>query len=88
MLTGLAKMAQLDQPALNAMIDDIGVPALTSCVSIEAAQVNELSGWRAEVTLPQEHSHRTFDDIRRIIRDSGMQPAARGWPRMPFTGWP
>ena len=77
LLTGLARMAQLDQPALDAMVAEIGVPALTSCVSIEAAQVNNLSGWRAEVTLPQEHSHRTFDDIRRIIRASGMQPAAR-----------
>lgn len=77
LLTGLAKLANMGPPALSAMIEDIGVPALSNCVSIKAAEVNELSGWRAEVTLPLEHSHRSFDDIRRIIRASGLKPSAK-----------
>ncbi|MCH7859489.1 MAG: LarC family nickel insertion protein [Candidatus Marinimicrobia bacterium] len=77
LLTGLARLANMDPPALSAMVEDIGVPALNDCVRIIPAQVNELSGWRAEVTLPQEHSHRTFDDIRRIIRASRLTPPAK-----------
>ena len=77
LLTGFARLTDMDQPALDLMIHGIGLPPLNGCVAIKPAEVNQLSGWRAEVTLPLEHSHRSFDDIRRIIRASGLTPSAK-----------
>jgi uncharacterized protein (DUF111 family) len=76
-LTGLARLADLDDIALDALTDEIGLPGLAGSVRLERREVRNISGWGCRMTLREEHSHRSFKDIRELIEAGGMAPAAK-----------
>lgn len=84
LLTGLSRLAGVNGGELNALIDGIGLPALHDVVSVEPHNVNHISGWKATITLPHEHHHRTFADIEGIINASGMTRNAKQLARDTF----
>ena len=69
--------------AANALLTELlapiadGLPALAGCVAITRKEVGGIGGWRAEVTLPVAHEHRSLAHIRDIITASGLTPRAR-----------
>ncbi len=77
LVAGLALMAQVDQPALDAMVAALDLPDLTGSVTIEPVEVEGISGWRARVSLPDSHAHRSYADIREIIQSSSLTPQAK-----------
>ena len=76
MLSGLAMLAELDQPELDALLAELRLPALAGSLSLEERSVNAIGGWGARVTLPHEHAHRSMADIEKIIRASAMPERA------------
>lgn len=84
LLCGLAIMNGLHEgdsgkAELDALINELGVPALSGCVRIEPKSINEVGGWHAGVDLPHEHAHRTYRDIAEIIRSSVMREDAKNY---------
>lgn len=77
LVTGLVKLAGLSEEKLAVLVEQIGVPALRDTVSIEAHSVNNISGWKTTISLPPEHSHRTFTDIQQLIASSALTPRAK-----------
>ncbi|MCP5367686.1 MAG: LarC family nickel insertion protein [Hyphomicrobiales bacterium] len=74
LLAGLARMAAVETAELSSLATGLGLPA--GCVALAQRAVNGINGWTCRVTLPPEHAHRTFADIRRIIADGDLTPAA------------
>lgn len=85
MVAGLARMLGADQAALGGMIDSIGVPGLAGGLAVVPHSLNEVGGWRCEVALPHEHSHRTLKDIKSIIAQSSMTERAKELAANAFT---
>ena len=85
MVAGLARMLGADQPLLDEMIASIGVPGLAGSLAVMPHSLNEVGGWRCEVTLPHEHSHRTLADIKDIIAKSAMTDRAKELAAKAFT---
>lgn len=78
MVSGLAKLTQAGQADLDALIALLHLPALHSgCVRVQPHSVQHIGGWRAYITLPHEHAHRTLTDILLIIDESGMSSYAK-----------
>ncbi|UCH62586.1 MAG: LarC family nickel insertion protein [Fidelibacterota bacterium] len=77
LVAGLALMAQADRQALDAMVASLNLPDFSGSVLIEPVEVEGISGWRAQVSLPDSHDHRSYADIRKIIRASSLTPRAR-----------
>lgn len=77
LVTGLSRLAEVSDSELNALIDAIGVPALANSVHIAPHAVQHVSGWQAQVDLPDEHHHRTYKDIAEIIKNSALLPDAK-----------
>jgi uncharacterized protein (DUF111 family) len=77
MVAGLARMLDADQRLLDECIAAVGLPALAGGLALAPHSVNAVGGWRCRVTLPHEHSHRTFADIRAIIEASAMPEKAK-----------
>lgn len=76
-VTGLVKLAGLSSEELSILVEQIGVPALHDTVVIKAHSVNNISGWKMTISLPSEHSHRTFADIQKLIASSALTPRAK-----------
>ncbi len=85
LLTGLARMLNLDSAALESAVAEIGMPELAGCLSVEPRSVRSISGWGCRVTLPHVHEHRTLADILRIIETSSMAPGAKALAKETFT---
>jgi uncharacterized protein (DUF111 family) len=85
LVTGLARLAGLSGSELAAVVDSIGMPALSNVLTVEPWSVNAISGWRADISLTREHHHRSLADIRGIITASGMAPAAQQLANDTFT---
>jgi len=83
MLAGLARMADLATPELQAIAVSLGLPA--DCVSLERRAVNDVFGWGCRVSLPDSSTHRTFADIRGIIGASGLCPEGRQFAERTFA---
>jgi uncharacterized protein (DUF111 family) len=77
LLTGFARLAGLDEGDLNALVGCLGVNALRGCLRLDPVSVNHITGWRAAVRLPPEHTHRSYTDIRRLIQASGFTLRAK-----------
>lgn len=76
MLTGLARMAEVDKDELDALVEALHLP-VPARVTIIPRQVNHIAGWGAEVEVPHEHAHRSYADIRTLIEHSDLTPEAR-----------
>lgn len=85
LLTGLARLAGVSNAELSALVDQIGLPALTDCVTIEETHVEWITGFRARITLPHEHHHRTLKAICDIITASTLEAAAKALATKAFT---
>lgn len=77
LLTGLACLAGLDYVDLNKLLEHLDIDVLVGCLKLERTSVNHISGWKASVTLPPEHAHRSFADIRKLIQASSFTPRAK-----------
>lgn len=85
MLGGLAGLAGLSDADLDALVKELGVPALDGCLKVRPRSVNHIAGLGCEITLPEEHTHRTLADIAAIIAASGMPRTARDMSLAAFT---
>ncbi|MDO5538231.1 MAG: DUF111 family protein, partial [Desulfovibrionaceae bacterium] len=81
---GLSRLLDLDDQALNALAGGI-MPELAGCLSVGRAEVNAIGGWRAEVTLPHQHEHRTLADILVLLEKADISPRARELAGSTFT---
>lgn len=84
-LAGLALMLDLDDAGLDALVRDSGLPFAGGCLGLERRSVNSVAGWGARVTLPEEHAHRTWADIKGLIEGSGLSPGAAALAKKAFT---
>ncbi|MBV9508840.1 MAG: LarC family nickel insertion protein [Caulobacteraceae bacterium] len=85
LLTGLARLSETSDAELAALIDALGVPALTDAARIEPHTVNGISGWRARIELPHEHHHRTLRTILDLIAASALAEPAKALAARAFT---
>lgn len=85
MLAGLSSMAELTQKELDALTEELKLPALARCLTIEPRSVNHIAGIGCRIELPHEHAHRTLADIRQIIDDSLMPAEAKELSLKAFT---
>jgi pyridinium-3,5-bisthiocarboxylic acid mononucleotide nickel chelatase len=76
-VTGLARLAGLDNNALQTIIAEIGIPELANSLELREIKLAGISGWNGIVKLPSEHHHRTFDDIKIIITNSKLASHAK-----------
>ncbi len=83
-LTGLARMLELDNDALNALAGRI-MPELAGCVRIRRAEVNAVGGWRADIDLPRQHEHRTLADVLHLLEHADITDKARAAASLAFT---
>lgn len=77
LVAGLARLAGLPNAELGDVVDSIGLPALHDVLTVEPWSVNAISGWRAKISLPREHHHRSLATIEQIVTASSMAPAAK-----------
>lgn len=78
MAAGLAGLLGADQQLLDSLVAAIGIPELApGSFAVAPHMVNEVSGLIGRVSLPHEHAHRTFKDIRAIIRASTLEDPAK-----------
>ncbi len=85
LLTGLSRLADVSADELNDIVASIGLPALEGVLSVEPCSINAIAGWRAVISLPGEHHHRSLAAIEAIIADSDLEPAARALAVDTFT---
>ncbi len=83
-LTGLARLLDLDSQTLNTLAAGI-MPELTDSLDLHPAQINAIGGWRTEVRLPHQHAHRTLVDILALLENADITPAAREAASRAFT---
>lgn len=76
LLAGLARMGDVTQSELNAMVRAVGLQALEGCVRLEERSVHHVSGYGCVVDLPHEHAHRDLTAIRDILQAGSMPDAA------------
>lgn len=77
LLTGLARMGEVTQAELDALVLATGVDALAGSVRLEERSVNHVAGFGCVVDLPHEHAHRDLATICGILRESTMTEAAK-----------
>ena len=77
LLAGLASLLGSSKTALDKHIESLGIPSLNNCLRIEKASVNEVAGWQAKISLPHEHAHRSFSDIKSLIEKSALSANAK-----------
>jgi uncharacterized protein (DUF111 family) len=85
LLTGLSRLADVSADELNGIVASIGVPALEGVVEVEACSINAIAGWRARISLPREHHHRSLAVIEQIIANSELEAAAKALAVDTFT---
>lgn len=85
MLAGLASLAGLTNAELNALVEELHLPALKDCLNLEARAINHIAGVGCQVNLPHEHAHRTLTDIIQIIETSDMPQNAKTLAKQSFT---
>lgn len=85
LLTGLARLANVSNAELSAIVDSIGVAALHDCITIEPHHVNWITGHRARINLAHEHHHRTPAIIYDIIAGSALSEPAKDLARRAFA---
>jgi len=84
LLTGLAVLSNLNQNDLLESLESIGLPDLKACLQIQNVSVNQISGWRSYVSLPEEAVHRTFSNIKHLIEKSKMTAKAKSFAQSAF----
>ncbi|SDF76083.1 nickel insertion protein [Desulfovibrio legallii] len=85
LLSGLAALLGLDAPALDALTEELRLPALRGVLRLEARQVNGIAGVGCRIQLPHEHSHRSLADILALLDASALPAAAADLARQAFT---
>jgi uncharacterized protein (DUF111 family) len=84
-LSGLAKLAELEDAELNKLIAELKIPALENCLSIETRSINAVNGWICKITLPHEHAHRSMADIKQLIQASDLPEEAKNLSGAAFS---
>lgn len=85
LLTGMARMANVSGEDLNQRVEALGIVALRNCLRLEQTAVDNISGWKAVITLPRERAHRSFADIRKLIDASTMTACAKNIASATFS---
>lgn len=76
LVTGLARMARVSDSELDALVESLGIPELCGVLKVRPHSVASISGWKAEITLPAAHAHRTLADIEALIARSTLSRSA------------
>ncbi|MDR1946323.1 MAG: LarC family nickel insertion protein [Desulfovibrio sp.] len=77
MLGGLAALAGFGNEELNRAVAGLNIPLPENCVRLEERSVNGVTGVGCRISLPHEHTHRTFRDIESLIAASSMPDEAK-----------
>jgi len=85
LLTGFARLCEVNDAELAALVDALNVPALTDTTHIVRHAVNGVSGWQARIELPHEHHHRTLKTILGLIEASALADSAKALSARAFT---
>lgn len=85
LLTGLSRLAAVSAAELNDIVASIGVPALEGVVEIQPCSINAIAGWRANISLPAEHHHRSLAVIEQLIVESALSARAQRLAIATFT---
>jgi uncharacterized protein (DUF111 family) len=84
LVTGLARIANVSDDELESLVASIGIPALRNTLKILPHSVGGIAGWKAKITLPHEHVHRTLSAIEALINESDLAPTAAALARQSF----
>ena len=76
MLAGLMRMNRLEPADLAPVLASV-LPELSGCLELARVSIGNIGGWRAVVSLPKQHAHRSLADIESIIAGSHLAPRAR-----------
>lgn len=87
LLSGLAALLDLDAPALDALTDELRLPALHGVLRLEARQVNGIAGVGCHIDLPHEHSHRAWPTFWPCWTSAPCPPTPPPWPGRPSLFW-
>ncbi len=85
LLSGFALISRLTQKILDELINAIGFPDLKECFSLKQISINNISGWQADISLPRQHAHRRFSEIKKIIAVSRLSVSAKKYAVSAFT---
>lgn len=83
-LAGLLKMTDTDPETLEPVLSSLA-KELSGCLKLVSRQVQQISGWHAQVTLPHQHEHRRLTDITKLIDGSSMDKKAKALAINTFT---
>lgn len=76
MLTGPARMAETGQDEFHAPKKALRLPVAVR-IRVTFRPVNHIAVRDTEINMPHEHVHRSFADIRLLIKGSGLASEAR-----------
>ncbi|MFQ5598032.1 MAG: nickel insertion protein [Nitrospiria bacterium] len=85
LLCGLLRMAEVDDQWLNTLIDQTGIPELNGSITIKAASVNGISGWRVQTSFPPQPGKCHYGLIKKRIAESALRPVAKGCAEAAFA---
>ncbi|SHN54459.1 nickel insertion protein [Desulfovibrio litoralis] len=80
LLTGLTKLANLGEIELEDLIKKLKIKELENCVKIKEYSLNNISGFKAEISLPNldhSHNHRHLSEILEMINKSELSDQAK-----------
>lgn len=77
LLTGLARLAGIDQEGLDRLCATLGLPELRGAAVLEVRNVQGIAGWGVRVSLPESNKHRRLADIEAIVAGGGLTERAR-----------
>jgi pyridinium-3,5-bisthiocarboxylic acid mononucleotide nickel chelatase len=76
-VAGLASLVGIDEEMFSSFVNSINLAELEGCSTIIEHSINNISGYRLQMNLPKEHSHRSWHEISSIINSSSMQEGAK-----------
>ena len=76
-VSGLASLAGIDVKMFSSLTNSINAAELEGRSTIIEHSINNISGYRLQMDLPKEHSHRSWREISDIINSSSMQEGAK-----------
>ena len=80
LVAGLAVIGGAAVEDLQELTERIGLPDLRGSISIEAAKLEGITGWRAAVRIPEPargHAHRHYSGIKQLIASSALSCGAQ-----------
>jgi uncharacterized protein (DUF111 family) len=77
LVTGLSQLIGYGTEQLIPLINKIGILGLQDSIEVVPWSVNQISGWKLNLQLPDQTQHRSHQSIRSLIETSSMAEPAR-----------